>query len=86
MNPSPTSPTRKPEPLNYVFALDMTAESVESGFLASSCNALLSILFEDTAEGVQSCIASGSRIAIITFDGTLHFYNLSVSFLRLPLK
>jgi protein transport protein SEC24 len=79
MNPSPTPTTRRPETLHYVFAFDVSADSVESGFLKSSCDALLALLFEGNAEGVAiPCFIPGCKIAIISFDQSLHFYNLSV--------
>jgi protein transport protein SEC24 len=79
VDPPPTSTTRRPEPLNYVFAFDVSAESVETGFLKSSCDALLSVLYEEITEGVKPCFSPESEIAILTFDESIHFYNLSVS-------
>lgn len=78
IDPLPVPHNRKPEPLNYVFAFDVSAESVETGFLKSSCDALSAVFFEETPEGITSSFAPESKITILTFDQSLHFYNLSV--------
>ena len=38
-------PVRAPQPLTYVFALDVSREAVQSGFLRASCEALRGVLF-----------------------------------------
>ncbi|KAL1749852.1 hypothetical protein FB107DRAFT_280232 [Schizophyllum commune] len=38
-------PVRQPQPLSYVFALDVSREAVQSGFLRASCEALRGVLF-----------------------------------------
>ncbi|KAL1749742.1 hypothetical protein FB107DRAFT_280367 [Schizophyllum commune] len=40
-------PVRAPQPLTYVFALDVSREAVQSGFLRASCEALRGVLFGD---------------------------------------
>ena len=40
-------PVRAPTPLTYVFALDVSREAVQSGFLRASCEALRGVLFGD---------------------------------------
>ncbi|KAL1672299.1 sec24-related protein [Schizophyllum commune] len=40
-------PFRAPQPLSYVFALDVSREAVQSGFLRASCEALRGVLFGD---------------------------------------
>ncbi|KAL1703941.1 hypothetical protein EV121DRAFT_270832 [Schizophyllum commune] len=40
-------PIRAPRPLTYVFALDVSREAVQSGFLRASCEALRGVLFGD---------------------------------------
>ncbi|PCH39444.1 protein transporter SEC24 [Wolfiporia cocos MD-104 SS10] len=80
--PPPTTKTRKPEPMSYVFTLDVSLEAVQSGFTACACSALLDMLFgqpgvnEDTP-GVPPCFPAGCRVAIITYDRTIQFYDLS---------
>jgi len=80
------STSRKPQPMCYVFAIDVSHEAVKSGFVHSACMGLLDVLYgpsdktESTGnpDSLGSCFPSTSRIAVITFDRTLHFYNLSV--------
>ena len=79
MLPEPSTSRRSPAPMDYVFAFDVSQEAVRSGFLQSACNALIELLYgrDDT---IGPCFPSSSRIAIIAFDRTLQFYNLSVCF------
>lgn len=70
--PPPSGP-RRPLPLNYVFALDVSNEAQRSGLLHTACASILDILF-----GPNACCPPESEIAILTFDVTLHFYDLSV--------
>ncbi|KII87811.1 hypothetical protein PLICRDRAFT_690689 [Plicaturopsis crispa FD-325 SS-3] len=74
--PQPSG-SRAPQPLQYVFALDVSSESVQSGFLATACEALRTILYGSTEPLVEPCFPLQSRVAIITYDRALHFYNLS---------
>ncbi|KAK7044831.1 SEC23 SEC24 family protein [Favolaschia claudopus] len=69
--PPPTG-KRKPLPMNFVFALDVSSESLRSGLLFTACAALKDILY-----GPNACFPPESELAIITFDVTLHFYDLS---------
>lgn len=84
----PTGP-REPKPMRYVFALDVSQEAVTSGLLETACAALLSTLLgveqEDGSAPPEPCIPPASEIAIITFDRTIHYYNLSVSLQVLPM-
>lgn len=68
--------------MNYVFALDVSYESAQSGFLRTSCDALRDMLYGRNNDSgvVEPCFPVESQIAIVAFDKTLHFYNLSVSF------
>ncbi|KAF8137561.1 hypothetical protein EV363DRAFT_1318334 [Boletus edulis] len=79
--PEPPPPTpREPVPLHYLFALDVSMIAVESGFLQSVCSVLLDVLYGGTAADgstFEPCFPQGCRIAILTFDQALHFYNLS---------
>ncbi|KAJ7185803.1 sec24-related protein [Mycena filopes] len=69
--PPPTGP-RRPLPLAYVFALDVSNEAYQCGLLHTACAGILDILF-----GPNACCPPESEIAILTFDVTLHFYDLS---------
>lgn len=80
--PLPTG-VRAPQSLNFVIALDVSVEAVQSNFLYAACISLLKILYGgpdhiDEEVMLDSCFPSGSRIAIITYDSTLHFYDLTV--------
>ncbi|KIK68465.1 hypothetical protein GYMLUDRAFT_35886 [Collybiopsis luxurians FD-317 M1] len=89
---SPTPPPtgiRPPQPLNFFFALDVSVEAVQSNFLYASCITLLKMLYggpDATDEQVMldSCFPVGSRVAIITFDSTLQFYNLTTGAIPSP--
>nr|GAT59275.1 SEC23 SEC24 family protein [Mycena chlorophos] len=67
LDPPPTGP-RQPQPLRFVFAFDVSNESVQSGALLSACTTLHDAL---------SSFPPQSSLAILTFDQTLHFYDLS---------
>lgn len=91
--------TRKPVPMNCIFALDVSYEAVQSGFLKSACKIILDILYgggvslpttEEEEEDVESetlvdpqilpAWKHGGKVAIVTFDRELCFYDLSVRF------
>ncbi|KAF8905249.1 protein transporter SEC24 [Gymnopilus junonius] len=67
----PPSGPRKPAPMNYIFAFDVSNEALTSGFIKSSCDALQNVLYGNTN------FPPSSRIAIVTFDSVLHFYDLT---------
>ena len=80
--PFPEIEKRKPQPMDYVFVLEMTVDAIRSGFAQKSCESLLRILYGGVGDdGVISepCFPSGSRICIITFDRTLQFYDFTVA-------
>lgn len=75
--------SRPPQPMRYIFAIDVSYEAVQSGLVHSACAGLLKILYGPTDQSGQTDSPSSgfppaSQIAVITFDRTLHFYNLSV--------
>lgn len=69
----PPEGARAPQPMNFLFALDVSSESLRSGMLHTVCVALQDALF-----GTNACFPPESGFAILTFDDTLHFYDLSV--------
>ncbi|EAU89424.2 protein transporter SEC24 [Coprinopsis cinerea okayama7 len=78
--PQPSG-SRPPAPMDYIFAFDVTNQAVDTGFLQCACESLMNVLFGYTLEDgtvVEPSIPASSRIAILTFDETLHFYDLSV--------
>lgn len=72
----PPKGPRTPAPLHYIFAFDVSHESVVSGFLQSACQALQDVLF---GTGRPNIVPS-SKISIVTFDRSLHFYDITVRF------
>lgn len=56
-------------PIRYVVLLDVSYDSVQSGFLAETCAALQEAL---------PLFPAASELAIITFDRAIHFYDISV--------
>ncbi|SOV08103.1 related to Protein transport protein Sec24C [Ustilago sp. UG-2017a] len=84
---------RAPRPLTYFFAIDVSYSAVRSGALASSVEAIRETLYgpkaSSTDEGTNGApdaefstgpgfgLVEGAKVAILTFDRALHFYNLS---------
>lgn len=72
---------RAPQPMLYVFALDVSMDAVVTGFLEASCNLLKTVLYGGTSldqEQLEPCLPPASQIAILTYDDTIHFYDLKV--------
>lgn len=77
--PSTETGSRKPQSMDYVFVIDVSVEAIRSGFTSTACESLRRILYGGTSEeDTIVCFPSQSRICIVTYDRTLHFYNLSV--------
>lgn len=67
--------------MDYVFALDVSAEAISSGFTRKVCDSLARMLYGGISEEglqVEPCFPQGSRICILSYDRTLHFYDFSV--------
>ncbi|KAJ3125731.1 Protein transport protein Sec24C [Nowakowskiella sp. JEL0407] len=64
---------RPPEPASYIFAIDVSWTAVQSGMLRTAVEALKNFLYGNPERGglPPSC-----RIGIMTYDSTIHFYNL----------
>ncbi|XP_051734121.1 protein transport protein Sec24A isoform X3 [Ctenopharyngodon idella] len=60
---------RPPQPAVYLFVLDVSHNAVETGYLDVVCQSLLDNL--DSLPG-----DTRTKIGFITFDSTIHFYNL----------
>ncbi|KAJ3799255.1 sec24-related protein [Lentinula aff. detonsa] len=87
--PLPTG-IRLPQPLNFVITLDVSVEAVQSNFLYAACISLLKILYGgpdpvDEEVMLNPCFHPGSRLAIITYDETLHFYDLTTDKVPAPM-
>ncbi|XP_047210157.1 protein transport protein Sec24B [Girardinichthys multiradiatus] len=60
---------RPPQPAVYLFALEVSHNAVEAGYLKYFCESLLENL--DKLPG-----DARTRVGFLTFDSTVHFYNL----------
>ncbi|GIY28448.1 protein transport protein Sec24B [Caerostris darwini] len=60
---------RPPQPAVYLFLLDVSHAAVETGYLETFCKVMLENLDDLPGD-------SRMRIGFITFDGSIHFYNL----------
>jgi protein transport protein SEC24 len=60
--------SRPPMPVSYLFCIDVGATSIANGML----NHLVKC-----AKDVISYLAVGTRVGIMTFDSSVHFYNLT---------
>ncbi|KAM9729606.1 protein transport protein Sec24A isoform 2-T2 [Menidia menidia] len=60
---------RPPQPAVYLFVLDVSHNAVETGYLNVFCQSLL-----DNINALPG--DSRTKIGFITFDSTIHFYNL----------
>jgi protein transport protein SEC24 len=77
--------TRPPVPLNWLFLVDVTEESVNKGFLDGFCEGIMSALYggqndsgeEDPDASAKGRIPPGCKVGIVTFDKAMHFFNLS---------
>ena len=72
---------RTPMPINYVFLFDVSHEAIRTGFLRVACACVRTILFGGISHDgspVNPCFPPESSLAILTFDKTIHFYDLLV--------
>lgn len=81
--PMSTLPPRVPAPLCYVFAIDISWTSGRCGLVQEVVNGLKELLYPVAVEGrpIPPTLPVGAKIAIMTFDKTVQFYNLKVKHL-----
>ncbi|GAA5958456.1 hypothetical protein JCM21900_001476 [Sporobolomyces salmonicolor] len=85
-NPTqPGSSPREPTPMHYIFAIDVSWTSVRCGLVGEVVQGLKELLYgskaaegEGEAKGAAPTggLPPGAKIAILTFDRTVQFYNL----------
>jgi protein transport protein SEC24 len=67
---------KPPQPIHYLFAVDVSLNAVQSGMLSSFCQSLNNILYGDDT---SRRLPDGAKIGLVTFDRSIHFYNLKVN-------
>ncbi|KAI0697043.1 sec24-like protein [Cytidiella melzeri] len=75
----PQAEKRNPQTMDYVFVIDVSVDALSSGFTEQASRSLIRMLYGDeTGETfIPPCIPPQSRICIMTFDSTVHFYDIS---------
>ena len=63
----------EPKPIHWIIAVDVSSESVKKGIPEAAADAIRSALYGD-----KGGLPAGAKVAIITFDRSIHFYNLKV--------
>lgn len=71
---------RPPQPVVFLFVIDVSFGAIQNGMVATAAKTI-----RETLDHIPD--ADGrAQIGFITFDSTLHFYNLAVlTFLRRPI-
>ncbi len=64
---------RPPQPPVFLFALDVTATSVQSGFFAVACRVI-----QEQLDAIPN-VDGRTRVAFLAFDQSLHFFKISSS-------
>ncbi|KAI0122486.1 beta-sandwich domain of Sec23/24 [Daldinia grandis] len=74
--------TKEPTGLHWLFAIDVTQESYNKGFLEAFCEGILAALYtsEESDETDESGepkrrIPAGAKVGFVTYDKDIHFYN-----------
>ncbi|RKO83219.1 Sec23/Sec24 trunk domain-containing protein, partial [Blyttiomyces helicus] len=62
---------RPAKPASYIFAIDVTWNSLQSGMLARCVQAIKELLYSG-----EKGLPVGARVGIMTYDKSVHFYNL----------
>jgi protein transport protein SEC24 len=64
---------REPKPIHWVIAVDVSYESVKRGIPAAAADSIRKALYSEDCG-----LPSGAKVAIVTFDRTIQFYNIKV--------
>jgi protein transport protein SEC24 len=68
------SKERKPAALDYVFAIDVSVQAIQTGMLLAVCEALKNAIYDH-----EGNVKLNNRVGIITFNKDVHYYNLAPS-------
>lgn len=78
--------SKEPVGLRWLFVIDVSQEAVNRGFLEACCEGIMGALYggegedeDEDSDAPKKRIPKGSKVGIITYDKSVHFYNLSVS-------
>ena len=63
----------EPKPIHWIIAVDVSSDSVKKRIPEVAADAIRSALYGD-----KGGLPEGAKVAIITFDRSVHFYNLKV--------
>ncbi|QPG73992.1 hypothetical protein FOA43_001309 [Brettanomyces nanus] len=66
--------SRAPEALHHVFLVDLSRSSTQSQMLNAACTAIRLALYSEDRQ-----LPMGSKVALVGFDSSLRFFNLSPS-------
>lgn len=61
---------RPPQPPVYYFVIDVSYSAVSSGMLRAVCNSIMQAIEQKLSQNERT------RVGFVTFDSTIHFYNL----------
>jgi protein transport protein SEC24 len=73
-SPSESNSLRPPQPMSTLFMIDVSQTATSSGLVAFLCNSIREVLYgSDAGNPFENRL-----VGFMTFDSTLHFYNISV--------
>ncbi|KAL7753856.1 COPII coat Sec23p-Sfb3p heterodimer component [Sorochytrium milnesiophthora] len=79
---------KPPKPVSYVFAIDVSWSAVQSGMLRKTTECLQDWLYgsggalfpnQENGASLYPGLPANAKIAIVTYDRSIHFYNLNAS-------
>ncbi|KAJ9158015.1 Transporter sec24 [Coniochaeta hoffmannii] len=75
---------KEPVGLRWLFLIDVTQESYNKGFLEAFCDGILGALYgadendeKDESGEPKRRIPAGAKVAFVTYDKEVHYYNVS---------
>lgn len=76
INLAQTAPPREPQPLSYVYAIDISYGAGQCGLVREVVAGIKDLLYPTP----ETCgLPVGAKVAIVTFDRAVQFFNLKVS-------